>query len=89
MKTFAPVGNGRVLAYFFARENETLSYLRGTSVLRITSAGGETRYAAVGDEIARGDFDLPPLGGATRAAKRAGDRAASAADRRVHRPARR
>jgi len=68
VKTFAPVGNGRVLAYFFARENETLSYLRGTSVLRITSAGGETRYAAVGDEIARGDFDLPPLGGATRAA---------------------
>jgi len=63
-RQIAPVGNGRVIAYFFARENETLSYVRGTNVLRI----GEGRYAAVDDEIRRGDFDLPPLGGATRAA---------------------
>ncbi|OLB81357.1 MAG: hypothetical protein AUI15_39985 [Actinobacteria bacterium 13_2_20CM_2_66_6] len=68
MKLVAPVGNGQVLAYFFARDGETLSYLRGTNVLRVTSAGAETRYAAVGDEIVSGEFDLPPLRGATRAA---------------------
>ena len=64
MKLFAPVGNGRVLAYLFARDGERISYIRGTNILRV----GETRYAAVSDEIAAGDFDLPPLAGATRAA---------------------
>jgi len=68
MKSFAPVGNGLVLAYCFARDDETLSYLRGTNVLRVTTPYGEIRYAAVGEEIVRGDFDSPPLRGATRAA---------------------
>jgi len=64
VKVFAPVGNGRVIAYFFARENEPMSYLRGTNVLRV----GDAHYAALDDEIKRGEFDIPPLGGATRAA---------------------
>lgn len=59
---FAPVGNGRVLAYVLG---DDMSYVRGTNVLRV----GELRYAAVGDEIVEWkDEDPPPLGGATRAA---------------------
>jgi glycosidase len=75
MKVIAPVGNGRVLAYVFGRENEEFGYVRGTNVLRLVSDEGETRVAAVGDRIevaTQGDgwpleFDPPPLGGATRA----------------------
>ena len=60
MRDFAPVGNGRVLAYVMG---ENLEYVRGTNVVR--TAG--TRYAALGSEIATIDEDSPPLGGATRA----------------------
>jgi glycosidase len=61
VRRFAPVGNGRVLAYVFG---EGLTYVRGTNIVR----QGTARYGAVGDEIIAGDFDLPPLAGATRAA---------------------
>ena len=63
MTSFAPVGNGRVLVYLMAGDGEDLRYVRGTNILR----RGDTRYMAVGDEILTGDFDLPPLAGATRA----------------------
>ncbi|TMC54153.1 MAG: hypothetical protein E6J20_03475 [Chloroflexi bacterium] len=74
-RTFAPVGNGQVLAYVFARRGEKLGYVRGTNVLRVTSRQGESRVAAIGDDIevaTQGagwplEFDPPPLGGATRA----------------------
>ena len=61
MKKFAPVGNGRVLAYVFG---DDLAYVRGTNVLR----AGDKRYAAVDDQIITVHEDPPPLGGATRAA---------------------
>lgn len=77
MNLFAPVGNGRVLAYVFTSVGEGVGYVRGTNILRI----GDTRYAAVGDEIASGEFDLPPLAGATRAA--VVDRIPDLADRRA------
>ncbi len=72
---FAPVGDGRVLAYVFARRGERLRYVRGTNVVRVTSRRGESRVSAIGDAIevaTKGagwplEFDLPPLGGATRA----------------------
>lgn len=75
-KAFAPVGNGRVLAYVVARRGEKLSYVRGTNVLRVVSRRGESRVVAIGDEIevaTQGagwplEFDPPPFGGATRAA---------------------
>src|SRR5258708_4704512 len=75
MRVFAPVGNGRVLAYVAARTGETLSYVRGSNVLRVVSAEGEARVAAMGNELevaVQGDgwpveFEPPPLGGATRA----------------------
>lgn len=60
-KQFAPVGNGRVLTYVFAGEGQELVYMRGTNILRVVSDGHEMRYAAIGDEIVTGDFDLPPL----------------------------
>ncbi len=65
MTTFAPVGNGRVLAYVFG---DRMTYVRGTNVLRVWSSGVETRYAAIGEEIKPVDFNPPPIGGATRAA---------------------
>ena len=61
MKTFAPVGNGRVLAYVFGHD---LAYVRGTNVLH----AGDKRYAAIGDQITTVHEDPPPSGGATRAA---------------------
>jgi len=61
--SFAPLGNGRVLVYLMADDGEDLRYVRGTNILR----RGDTQYMAVGDEILAGDFDLPPLAGATRA----------------------
>ena len=61
LRKFAPVGNGRVLAYVFG---DDLAYVRGTNIVQ----AGATRFAAVEDEIVAGDFDLPPLPGATRAA---------------------
>jgi glycosidase len=78
MTVFAPVGDGRVLAYALGRQDEELSYVRGTNVLRIVSHDGEARVAAIGNEIEVAvhgegldrwplDFDPPPLGGATRA----------------------
>ena len=63
MTSFAPLGNGRVLVYLMAGDGEDLRYVRGTNILR----RGDTQYMAVGDEILAGDFDLPPLAGATRA----------------------
>jgi glycosidase len=60
MTKFAPVGNGRVLAYVFG---EDLRYVRGTNIVQ----AGDTRFAAVEDEIVARDVDLPPLAGATRA----------------------
>src|SRR5207249_4746402 len=60
VRDFAPVGNGRVLAYVIG---ENLEYVRGTNVVRTA----ETRYAALGSEITTIDEDPPPLGGATRA----------------------
>ncbi|HSS61763.1 MAG TPA: alpha-amylase family glycosyl hydrolase [Candidatus Limnocylindrales bacterium] len=65
--TFAPVGNGWVLAYLVAQPGEELGYLRGTNVVRVMTSEGETRWSADGDTITSGDFDLPPLAGATRA----------------------
>jgi hypothetical protein len=67
VKSFAPVGNGRVLAYVIG---DRMSYVRGTNVLRVWSKGDERRYAAIGEEIVEvpSDFETPPLGGATRAA---------------------
>lgn len=73
MKSFAPVGNGRVLAYVMG---DDMAYVRGTNVLRVLDQGMEKRYAAVGDDILvatqlqgwPAQFDRPPLGGATRAA---------------------
>ena len=72
---FAPVGNGQVLAYVFARRGEKLSYVRGTNVLRVILGQGESRVAALDGNIevaTQGagwplEFDPPPLGGATRA----------------------
>ena len=64
MTAFAPTGNGRVLAYVFAAVEESLSYVRGTNIV----VRDRKRYAADGDEIVEGPFDLPPLAGATRAA---------------------
>ena len=75
MRLFAPVGDGHVLAYVAGRPNEKLSYVRGTNVLRVISAEGEARVAAIGGAIevaTQGEgwpleFDPPSLGGATRA----------------------
>ena len=78
MTVFAPVGDGRVLAYVMGRHDEKLIYVRGTNVLRVISPEGEARVAAIGDQIEVAvhgegfdiwplDFDPPPLGGATRA----------------------
>ena len=53
MRLFAPVGDGRSLAYAFG---EDVAYVRGTNVVR------------VGDGVVGGDLDTPPLAGATRAA---------------------
>lgn len=60
MTEFAPVGNGRVLAYVFG---ENLEYVRGTNVLR----SGGALYAAVDDRITTVEAEPPPLAGATRA----------------------
>ena len=60
MKEFAPVGNGRILAYMFG---PGLEYVRGTNVVR----AGAARHAAVGDAITTIADDPPPLAGATRA----------------------
>ncbi len=64
MTAYAPTGNGRVLAYVFAVGEKSLGYVRGTNIVERDGK----RYAADGDEIAEGRFDLPPLAGATRAA---------------------
>jgi glycosidase len=60
MKEFAPVGNGRILAYLFG---VGLEYVRGTNVVR----AGDARFAAIGDAITTVAGDPPPLAGATRA----------------------
>jgi glycosidase len=78
MTVFAPVGDGRVLAYVVGRQDQELSYVRGTNVLRVVSPEGEARVAAISGEVEVAlhgegfdiwplDFDPPPLGGATRA----------------------
>lgn len=64
MRLFAPVGNGRVLAYLLPAEGDEVAYVRGTNVVQ----AGSGRYGAAGEEIVQGEFDIPPLGGATRAA---------------------